>query len=285
MKNRLKLLKSERELSLGEKTQMKEGLFEFMEQHRAGTSGFRFFKPWIATLTVFLLVGGTAFASQFSLPGDSLYGLKLFVNQDLKLWLHDDENEEVYYEFSAEVLRDADKLSEKGELNERSKKSVNKRINKNIEKLKKRERFEEERMRKILEDHAKVYEKLQIDIEPRKVVEPMREVEEIIKVPEKVKVPVRVVKPVEEIIPMEEVEEVIEEPIKIVEPVEKIVPEEVPVEGMEPIKIVEPADEIVEKVEELVEDPVEEIIEIPETIELPLVDPQKIIEPLGGLSL
>lgn len=112
-------------LTASEKAKMRMNLSSFIEQNPVKASRFEFLtrrlfhlRPVFAGLTVVFLFSGVSLASaQTALPGDSLYDLKLLVNEEVPmLFMDEQEKQDFVVKQMDNRLEEAEQLKEKGEL-------------------------------------------------------------------------------------------------------------------------------------------------------------------------
>lgn len=112
-------------LSAKEKAKMRMQLAGFIEEHPVQSSwtsiiAHRVFRlrPIFASLTVVVLFSSVSLASaQTALPGDTLYDLKLFVNEEVPMIFMDEtEKQDFVVKQMDSRLKEAELLKEKGEL-------------------------------------------------------------------------------------------------------------------------------------------------------------------------
>lgn len=106
---------------------------------KTGNFGWRIFRPvpMFASLMIALLVGGSvSFASEGSLPGDILYPIKIAFNEEVRATVALSSEAKADWEVrrAERRLEEAEKLSEKGELDEEKKAFVDSKITEHAEK-------------------------------------------------------------------------------------------------------------------------------------------------------
>lgn len=90
-------------------------------------------RPWVAALVIVILVagGGTSLAAEQSLPGDTLYSVKVQFNEPIRGWLA--QNPEAQANWQAERLarrlEEMNELESKGRLAEATRQDLETRIN------------------------------------------------------------------------------------------------------------------------------------------------------------
>ncbi len=253
----------QQQLNGEEKKVMSDKLLAFVEENEVQEKNSRriffpliIFKPLLATFTLLVLVVGTAFASQSSLPGDLLYPVKLFISEDVQpLFMNEEEKTSHKFNQIDHRLVEAEELLAKEKLSDKRKLIVEKQLEKSIDKILKNKNEEKvQKLEKILERHENVLEYIEIDKNFGGFLKKNLE-KELINTP--------IDSPVEEV-PKLENQKIEKIPmVPVVEPVENIT--ELIIEPVEPIvePIVEPvSEEIVEEAAELVEEVVEEPVEV-----------------------
>ncbi len=161
-------------LSVSEKAKMRMQLAGFIERNPVQSSwislvAHRVFRlrPILASLTVVVLFSGVSLASaQTALPGDALYDLKLFVNEEVPMiFMNETEKQDFVVKQMDNRLEEAELLKEKGELTVEQQEVLQSKFDQYFDKI-----SENEHPGKIRKDITTVFEQHQ-EILPQFTVE------------------------------------------------------------------------------------------------------------------
>ena len=173
-------------LSAREKAKMRMQLGSFLEQNPVRVSRFDFLtsrlfrlRPILASLTVVLLFSGVSLASaQTALPGDALYDLKLFVNEEVPMIFMDEEEKQDFVVKQVENrLEEAELLKGKGKLSVEQEEFLQTKFDHYFEQISKNGRPSRihEDLSVVLEQHLEVLPQFTVVAEPEEDEEDSQE--------------------------------------------------------------------------------------------------------------